>query len=368
MLNKFYSALLGLCAALVLTACSDENDSPVPAEYHPVTAEAVVVNQGNYYGGVAGSLASIDFTTHTLTDGIFQAANDQSLGDTPQNAVFHGSKLYIAVYASNLVWVLDAETKRILQQVPTASPEWVTAHGAYVYVAGNDGYVTRLDTATYATQQLSVGPNPAGMDVAQDGYLYVSISDGYNYAAGYADGLRVAKVNLATFTKEADITVGLNPGRVVADQAGHVFVVCNGDYTTVLPKVYKIETQTGRATPYADGNQIDVNRAANRLYVLNTTTDWNTGASTTTYAAYDTRTDSTQRVSFADAADQPASPTGVFVDQTTGHVFVTADRSAFGYAAQGDVYEFDANGTFQHKYAAGIHPYALAFRYQMVEN
>lgn len=364
MLKKFYPFLLGLCAALVLTAC-DENDEPVTPTYHSVTAEAVVVNQGNYYSGVAGTLASLDFSTATLTDGIFQAANDQSLGDTPQNAVFHGSKLYVAVYASNLVWVLDAKTKRIVQQVETQSPEWVTASGAYVYVANNDGYVTRIDTATYARDTVSVGPNPAGMDVATDGCLYVSISDGYNYTAGYANGLRVAKVNLATFTKEADFAVGLNPGKVVADGAGNVFVVCNGDYYTVLPKVYKIDTQAGEVSAYAEGNQIDVNRAENRLYVLNTTTDWNTGASTTTYAAYDTRTDAEQSVSFAQAADLPSAPTGVFVDQTSGHVFVTSDRGAFGYASQGDVYEFDADGTFRHKYAAGIHPYAMAFRYEV---
>lgn len=359
MLKHMKLALLALSATLLFTACSDD-DEPAKVIYTTTTSEAVVINQGNQYGGVAGTLSVLDLTSSTLTDGVFQAANGQSLGDTPENAVFHGSKLYVAMYGSNLVWVLDAATKKILQQVTTNEPEWIVANGAYVYVANNDGNVTRIDTASYETQSIAVGPNPAGMAVSQ-GYLYVSISDGYNYSGGYANGKRVARVNISTFTKEGDIAVGMNPGKIEADGAGNVYVVCNGDYYTVMPKVYKI-SDNATATEAYDGNQIAVNPQLGALYVLNTTTDWTTGASTTTYAVYNNLGEAME-TNFDKNEDLPAAPTGIFVDNNTNHVYVTSDRSAFGYASQGDVYEFDAHGTLLHKYAAGIHPYAVAFRH-----
>lgn len=362
MLKHLKLALIALSATLLFTACSDDEGEEVKKVVTTTTSEALIVNQGNQLGGVAGTLSLLDMTSGTLTDGVFQAANSQSLGDTPENAVYHGSKLYIAVYGSNLVWVLDASTKQILQQVTTNEPEWIEADGAYVYVANNDGNVTRIDTASYETKTVAVGPNPAGM-AASRGYLYVSISDGYNYSGGYADGKRVAKVNLTTFTKEGDIAVGMNPGKVVADAAGNVFVVCNGDYYTIMPKVYKISADSQTAEEAYDGNQIAVNPQLDVLYVLNTTTDWTTGASTTTYAAYSTTTGDALTTNFATNTDLPASPTGLFVDYNTNHVFIPSDRSAFGYASQGDVYEFDQHGTFLKKYAAGIHPYAVAFRH-----
>ena len=59
-------------------------------------------------------------------------------------------------------------------------------------------------------RSIQVGPNPACLVVAKN-YLYASISDGYNYANGYANGKKVAKIDLKTFTKTKDIAVGMNP-------------------------------------------------------------------------------------------------------------------------------------------------------------
>lgn len=361
MLKHLKLALIALSATLLLAAC-DETDPVEPGTLTATTSEALIVNQGNQYSGIAGTLSSIDLKTGSLTDGVFQTANSQSLGDTPQNAVYHGSKLYVAVYGSNLVWVLDATTKKILQQVSTASPEWIEAGGDYVFVANNDGNVTRIDTASYETQSIAVGPNPAGMTISGD-YLYVSISDGYNYANAYENGKKVAKVNLITFTKEADIPVGMNPGRIVSDRKGNVFVVCNGDYATVGAQIYEIAAGETTSTALWEGSQIACNSNTGVLYVLNTTTDWTTGSSTTTYASYNTSTLAEMTNVFAQNSDLPATPNGIFVDEISGRVYIPADRSAFGYASQGDVFVFDSTGLLLKKYAVGVHPFAVAFRY-----
>lgn len=365
MLKHLKLALIALSTALLFAAC-DETEPDHWGTLTPVADEAIVVNQGNMYGGIAGTLSSIDLKSGGITNNVFQSANNQSLGDTPQNAVYHGSKLYIAVFGSNLVWVLDAKSKQILQQVETSSPEWVEAGGDYVYVANNDGNVTRIDTLNYTTQTIEVGPNPACMTISGD-YLYVSISDGYNYENGYVNGKKVAKVNLNTFTKETDIPVGLNPGKIVSDRNGNIFVVCLGDYYTIPSQVYHIAADATTSTALCEGSQIACNTKTNVLYVLNTSTDWATGESATTYTIYSTTTLAEQTNVFSQNTDLPASPTGIFVNEVNDHVYITADRSTTGYDKQGDVYEFDSTGLYVNKYAAGIHPYAVAFRYTWEE-
>ena len=82
-------AALALFAGLTLASCS-ENDGPTQ-KVVTVQKEMLVLNQGNYYGGVEGTLDRLelgmttnDFWNGTITSNVFKAANGQSLGDSPQ--------------------------------------------------------------------------------------------------------------------------------------------------------------------------------------------------------------------------------------------------------------------------------------------
>ena len=89
-MQKFYflaASLLLLCAGF--TSCSDDNDDPQPPQPGPDPVErlAYVTIQGNQYGGVSGSIDGLNLDAgETHTDAFF-AANQQSLGDTPQQSV-----------------------------------------------------------------------------------------------------------------------------------------------------------------------------------------------------------------------------------------------------------------------------------------
>ena len=165
--------------------------------------------------------------------------------------------------------MLNSSTKKIIASISTKEPEWVTTDGKKVYVANNTGYVTRIDTATYTKDSIQVGPNPACLVVANK-HLYASISDGFNFANGYVNGKKVAKIDLKTFTKTKDIAVGLNPGRMDVDNAGNVFVVCNGNYGDVPAEVQRIST-SDEVKKVANGNNIVCLR--NQLYVFNSKSD-----------------------------------------------------------------------------------------------
>lgn len=353
---------LAACALLIfvgLIACDDDEETIKTSTYETTTVDcAYVVNQGNYYSGVAGTLDRLDLEAGTVTSGVFYSANNQSLGDTPQQAIVYGSKIYVPVYASNLVWVLDAYSLEILAQVSSASPEAVCGEGAYVFISNNDGYVTRMDTLTFsATEQLAVGPNPCHMTAANS-KVYVSISDGYNYTNGYADGKKVVAIDAESFTIAQTFSVGTNPGPIVADEEGNVYVVARGDYYLELPLVQKISTD-GTVTDFADGSLLAYHD--DTLYVVDYTADYVSNTCEVSAAAYSTTSATLLSNWELDADHLPLMPNAIDVNPVTGDLYICSDNSPYGYSENGYVFVYTAEGAYQTTYDVGIHPYGVVF-------
>lgn len=360
-------ALLALLAAFTFTACDDDDPTPViPEPETPVLSGAYVINQGNFYGGVDGTVDRISFAEGdtTYTSNYFESVNGQSLGGSPQNVVVYGSRLYVPMYGSNLLWVLNAKTLVAEGAITTSSPEGVCAAGGNVFVTNNDGYVTCIDTLTLTVKaHVEVGPNPA--QIATDGqYVYASISDGYNYNEGYANGKKVAVLNAETGEKVKDIAVGVNPGPIVVDYTGNVFVVARGNYADIASTVQKIDATTGEVTDVCAGSLIAV--AGNILYVINSVTDWTWGSETygqteITFCDYSTQTGEKRSDCFLKGAELPPYPTFITVEPTTGDVYIGSDKSSADYDKQGYIYVYDVLGNYSHRYDVGIHPYDIAF-------
>ena len=175
--------LLLVMPAMLLTACSDEDENNDQGTPMPPTQETAVqcyvINQGNMYDNISGSLDFIS-ASGEYRSGVFKGTNGVSLGDGPQRGIAYGTKVYIPMNGSDCVWVIDKTSCRTLKQIKTNSPEAVCAAEGYVFVSNNDGNVSRIDTlALDIDRHIAVGPNPMGM-AATGGKVYVAISDGYN--------------------------------------------------------------------------------------------------------------------------------------------------------------------------------------------
>lgn len=366
MKTKFFrfAPLLGVALLIVCALCACDNGEDItdntPPAPQPRQEMVYVVNQGSMYSGIAGSLDAFSLTDGTYANSIFSATNQQSLGDSPQAGVAYGSRLYIAVFGSNLVWAIDRYTWQIAAQITTTAPEAICAADGAVYVSNNDGYVSRIDTTTLRVDaQLAVGPNPAHLTITE-GHLYVSISDGYNYDGGYANGCRVAKVRLSDFTKAADIAVGVNPGPIAADASGRVFVVARGNYADILPQVYQIQPD-GSASVLCAGSDVAV--CGGNLYVMNQVTDWSVvpAVSRVDYTIYDTASGRVKQENFISADQQPAAPIRLIVHPTSGEIYVTSNASVTDYTSPGYVYRYAADGTFVARFDAGVAPCDIFF-------
>ena len=162
----------------------------------------------------------------------FEKVNGRRLGDTANDILLYGSRLYIAVNVSSTIEILDAATGRSLNRIPmnnhgkSSEPRYMTANGHYVYVCSFDGTVTRIDTLTMkADATVTVGRNPDGI-CCTAGKLYVSNSGGLDFDNPDST---VSVIDLATFSEIKRISVRQNPGSRYAD-GNLVYVVSRGIY------------------------------------------------------------------------------------------------------------------------------------------
>ena len=238
--------LFGVVAALgmAMTSCSDNKNNEPPVTYSFDTS-VCVLNQGNYYNGVDGSLNVWDLVNNKASQNVFKNANGRSLGDTPQCGECYGSKIYIGMYESNTIEILDKDTYKSIKQIKLSEtgfkgqqPRSMVVDGGYVYVAMYDGYVARLDTVSLAVDaSVQVGPNPEIM-VKHNGKLYVPNSDGMNYP-NYGNTASV--IDLNSFRVMSTITVGLNPYQFFSTDGG-LYVLCKGNYADVASKLYRFDS------------------------------------------------------------------------------------------------------------------------------
>lgn len=362
----FLHALLGLVVAAGFTACSDDETTPGTNPVNPIQpvlpgrTTAYVVNQGNQYGGITGSLDVLSLTDHTVTSGVFKTVNDRALGDTPQKPVRYGDKIYVPVFGSNLVEVINAKTMKSVTRISVSNPEAVCGAGEYVYVASNDGYVVRADTTAFQiSNQLAVGPNPMGLTAA-NGYVYVTISDSYNYQGenAYANGKKVVVIQTANFAKAKEIPVGTNPTQILSNEAGELFLVASGNFSDIPSTVQKVATD-GTVTDLCSGSVIALH--GDTLIVGKTAYDAN-WKPTATYS-YVVLSTGKITENFIPAGESfPTSPATIDVNPSNGHVFICSDVTA--YNEPGAVFEYGSVGTgaaLVHTYAVGVHPYGVVF-------
>lgn len=370
MMKKLLSiAAMAAISVSVFTACSDDG-TPGP-DPSPVNAgEGVFVVNAGTMGNIPGSLTFIGNDGGTLQDA-FAKANNMALGDTPNDAIVYGSKLYIVVNGEHRVWVVDRRKLNVLKQISTTAlmgsdkgkqPRRIVAAGGNVYVSTFDGYVAAIDTVNYTMAYCyRAGSYPEGMAVA-NGKLYVANSD-----LGQNKNPSISEIDLATGNatdhKDALIT---NPVSI-ATVGSAMYVLDSGWYDDNWAQhdagIRKIEN--GTIEKLADATFMAADARNGLVYYINSA--YGAEGATVTYSVYDTRTGKTRQFITGDGVDSPAA---IAVDPVNGDVYISSyrinpDTGYADYTADGYVNRYRADGTFVAKYDAGVGPTALAFNYHM---
>lgn len=365
--------LLGLAVLLmgtaVMTSCSDDNDGP-ETYLQEYSTGAYVVNSGNMYNKIESSLTAIDYASSTATQKVFKAANGRPLGDTANDGIVYGNKIYLAVDQSNTIEVIDKKTKRSIKQIKTtellgnaegAHPRHIIADGGKVYFTTYGGYVAAVDTTSFALQKKwQVGSYPEGLVIGNH-TLYVANS---NYGAG--DG-NISCINLSNDNVETKNIEGVNNPTGIYYAAGLLYVLDNQYYNAYGENALRaVDFAVGKSQKVADGNYaVCVTPGAITrtqvvrpyFYVLNA--PFGGTPSVSALAA-----GSTQAQTMT-LSEMPVSPCGIFADPLNGHIFVLSyrlgDKGNPDYNGNGYVVEYDRAGQKQHEYETGVGSCAMFF-------
>jgi len=229
----------------LLSACSTgDPESPVVPEK---AAGIYILNSGNYYSNDA-SLVSYDPLTGTVSSDIIAARNGKQLGDVANDMLIYGSKMYIAVTNSAIIFICDLEGN-ILKEIQEGSPRHLCAEGGKVYATLFEGYAAEIDTVTFSVRKTQVGANPEGI-ACSGGKIYVADSFGYDTSGTY--GTSVSVLDRSTFSVIKEITVLNNPQTLHVTSDGTLYLICWGNYADIPASLQKINPATDAVTTVGD--------------------------------------------------------------------------------------------------------------------
>ena len=361
----------------VMTSCDPAED--YPETYLQVySTGAYVVNSGNMYSKIESSLTAIDYASSTATQNVFKTANGRTLGNTANDGIVYGNKIYLAVDQSNTIEVIDKKTKQSIKQIKTTEllgnaegvePRHISADGGKVYFTTYGGYVAAVDTTSFALQKKwQVGSYPEGLVIAH-GNIYVANS---NYGKG---GGNISCINLSNDNVETKNIEGVNNPTSIYYAAGLLYVLDNQYYDASWNAygentLRTVEFAQGKSQKVADGNyaacvtpgatttaRTSVEEVRPYFFVLNA--PFGGTPSVSVLAA-----GSTQAQTMT-LSEMPVSPCGIFADPLNGHIFVLSyrlgDSGYADYNGNGYVVEYDSTGQKLHEYETGVGSCAMFF-------
>lgn len=230
---------------LVLFSCKkDEPKYPAPA---PNLANGALVLCEGLFQQNNSSVSWVDLSSGAIDNSYFVTRTNRQIGDTGNDMKRYGGKIYVVVNVSSSIEVLSASDFTSIKQIQMESgglakqPRSIAFHGKNAYVTCYDGFVDVIDTSSLTvTSRIPVGNNPEGLAVA-NGKLYVANSGGLNFPN--VDST-LSVIDLSTNAELMKITVGMNPGEVVSDASGDVYVISRGDYGAVPSRLKRVNSTT----------------------------------------------------------------------------------------------------------------------------
>ena len=350
---KKFVPFLVLAAIITFAAISCAGpDSPVVEKpgYVPEGSVAptglFVLNSGNM-GNNDAAITYYNTDAAQPSYNVFEVVNRKKLGDTGNDMLIYGSKIYIAMTGSAVVFVTDLQgclLKEITVRVDAAnlSPRHLATVDGKVYVSYMEGYVGAVDTASFNVKTVKVGPMPEGMAYANK-KVYVANSDGYNWPYGKT----ISVIDPTSFTVTKTIECPNNPQTFHVASDNKVYLITWGDYGEIPAQLHKINTATDAITTIEGIAPTNMSIGKDGVaYILSTVYDENWNA-TTSYVTFDTTKDKLVG-EFVSDADVP-NGYSLFADKLTGLVYIgTSD-----YISNGDVYIISSDGQVIAKFDTG---------------
>lgn len=355
-MKQFRLSSLFCTLALVafLASCREDKVNP-DTEPEPVAErKGIYVLAEGSWNGNNSTLTYYNYENKALIADKFTSENGRGLGDTANDIVVYGSKMYIVVNVSSTIEVVNAQTAKSVKQIEMKNdgvgrqPRHIVFDKGKGYISNFDGTVAVLDTATLTIEKyIAVGRNPEQLTIA-NGKLYVANSGGLEYLSGNYDKT-VSVINLTTLTEISKINVVMNPQIVATDQYGDVYVLSTGNYNDVGPALSIIDSKTDVVKSSTDFTGGDFAIKGDTAYIP----DYSGNVK-----LFNVKTETLISANFISDGTTIESIGAVTVDDLTGEVFVSDSKD---YSSNGTVTCFNKSGVKQYSITAGINPNKVVF-------
>ena len=359
---NFQKLSLAFLISIIFFASCKKTDAPTPAA--PVLAPAVgeyILSEGTF-GGNNTKLGFYTNNSANVSGDYFLQQNPSiplGLGETGNDMIIYGSKMYIIMTGAGRVTVVNKENAFFIKNISFSSgmvnkePRYAVGVRGKVYVSSHDNSVSVIDTSSLTiTKSIKVGANPEGI-AASSNYLYVANSGGFNPVFDST----VSVVDLNTDQEIKKIKVGVNPYKIEINAAGNVFVSAYGDYGSVPASVYVFNGLTNATSINLGSNFAYTNiRIFGDIAYL-----YNNYGGTGTAKVYNTATNTVVRNEFITDGTVIQTPYGINIDEQNGDIYI-ADAGNFTTA--GKVTCFSSNGVkkFSFSTAPGVNPNKILFK------
>ena len=352
------SVLLSTVFTALFSSCDSNSDSP--QENPTITTGVYVLNEGKFKSNNA-SLTYYDLTTSTATPDVFTAKNNRGLGDTGQDILKYGSKLYIAVYKSSLIEVMDVATGVSSKTIPMlnaagqpSSPRSLAAFNGKIYITLFDGHVAQMDTTTLLVEKtISVGSNPDGIVVANS-KIYVANTGGL---AAVKDST-ISVIDPVSFTVTKNIKVIINPSVIKADAYGDLYVISLGNYGSIPFTLQRIQAATTEQVTVIPGlKPYNLTIDGDMAYIYGFDYDANWDAANKTYTMYNVKTEQVANAAFISSSSIAKTPYSIDVNPITKDIYI----GETDYVNTGKMYVFGQDGVLKFSFQTGLSPRKTIF-------
>ncbi|MDR1847577.1 MAG: hypothetical protein LBR17_05620 [Bacteroidales bacterium] len=353
--KKTLVTALALSSMMFWSCESDENENPNPI----ITGEnsLYVLCEGNWgYNNATLDLFSID--SNSVQKDFFAFVNGFGLGDTGNDMIAYGSKIYVAVKVSNVVIVINRQNGKQIARIPMVDnagqgkmPSRLCSADGKVYVACFDGYVAEIDTTSLnVVREVKAGRNPDGIAFA-NGKLFVANSGGLDYP-NYDNTISVIQLPALLVIDTIEIETGLNPTLTRTLPDGNIMVLVNGNYYDVNPSLVTINSQTNAIIKQDNVNVSSFVIKNNDVVYLHF--DYTTNIYNVKTAPYNNiENGSVDFVKQSSIFSSMTTPYCLSVSKERQEIYMT---DAKNYTSSGEVICFDYDGNLKYRFSTSQNP------------
>jgi hypothetical protein len=341
---KFINYILLISLLVVFYSCKKEETIESPAI---LKNGMLVLNEGLFQLNNS-SLTWIDFGSGTSNDQFFTQKSGRLLGDTGNEMVRYGNKIYVVLNVSSTIEVLDAITGNSIKQISMQTngnakqPRSIRFFGSKAFISCFDGFVDVMDTATFQIEsRIPVGLNPDQMTISGQ-YLFVSNSGGLS--APVMDST-VSVIDLIAQTELTKIVVGKNPGSILTDYQGDVYVISRGNYSTIPSRMKKIDQNEFILLESYDFDASKIAIMNNRLLILNNNK----------LMLFNAETDAMINDNFINNSSI-TTLSNMYFRSSSQHIYLFDSK---GYTNTGNILKYNINGDFLSQYHVGLNPNSI---------